>query len=435
MENRNFIIAVALSLAVLIGWQYFYMIPAQKARQAQQQAAEALHRTQTQQPAGTEAPSQSAPVTSPVSEAPSATAPAFASREAALAASPRVKIESPALIGSINLKGGRIDDVAFRDYTTTVDPNSAKVVLFSPSGSPAPYFAVTGWLDKEGRPIPADSALWEQEGSGALTATHPVVLRYDSEGLAFRRTFSVDDRYMFTVTDEVENKSSAPVTLTPWGQVARFIEPKTSGYQVLEEGLIGSGEKIERVTYANAIKNYIPGRDVPEEVKDEVTIPAHREAPRVDKAFNATGGWAGFNDQYWAGVVIPIGDTPHTVRLYGNQDKRFYADMQATKSLALAPGERGQIQNRIFAGAKQNALLKDYETSLNINRFDYLIDWGWFEFVAKPMLLLMDFLYKHVGNFGLAILLTTVLVKLLFFPLANKSFEVHEQDEEAATGA
>ena len=381
-----------------------------------------MHLTQTQQPAGTEAPSPSAPVTSPLLEAPSATAPAFASREAALAARPRVKIESPSLIGSINLKGGRIDDVAFRDYTTTVDPNSAKVVLFSPSGSPAPYFAVTGWLDKEGRPIPADSALWEQEGSGALTATHPVVLRYDSEGLAFRRTFSVDDRYMFTVTDEVENKSSAPVTLTPWGQVARFIEPKTSGYQVLEEGLIGSGGKIERVTYANAIKNYIPGRDVPEEVKDGVTIPAHREAPRVDKAFNATGGWAGVNDQYWAAWSSPIGDIPHTIQSLRKPDKQFYADMQATKSLALAPGERARFKPDIRRrqGERASQGLRDLT---EYQPFDYLIDWGWFELYRQADAAADGFLYKIVGNLGLAILLTTVLVKLLFFPLANKSFE------------
>ncbi len=421
MENRNVIIAFVLSAAVLIGWQYFWVSP--KLRQ-QQQVAEALRRAQPQQPAGSEAQSQNPPVTSPVSEMASATAPAYASRAAALAAAPRVKIDSPALIGSINLKDGRVDDVAFRDYTETVDPNSAKVVLFSPSGSPAPYFAVTGWLDKDGRPTPSESTIWEQEGSGPLTAPHPVVLRYASgDGLVFKRTFTVDDRYMFTVTDEVENKSSLPVTLTPWGQVARFTEPKTSGYQVLEEGLIGSGEKVERVTYANALKNYAPGRDVPEEVKDGVTIPAHREPARVDKAFNATGGWAGFNDQYWAAVVVPTDESQHTIRLYGNQDKRFYADIQGTKPLALAPGERVQAQKRIFAGAKQYTLLKDYESSLNINRFDYLIDWGWFEFVAKPMLLLMDFLYKHVGNFGVAILLTTVLVKLLFFPLANKSFE------------
>jgi YidC/Oxa1 family membrane protein insertase len=422
MENRNFILAIVLSVAVLIGWQYFYVGP--KMRQ-QQQAAEALRPAQPQQPAGTQAPEQSAPVTSAVSEGPSAAAPVAASREAALSASPRVKIDSPALIGSINLKGGRIDDVALRYYTETVDPSSQKVVLFSPSGSAAPYFAVTGWLDKDGRPIPGDTAVWEQEGSGALTATHPVALRHDNgAGLVFRRTFSVDDRYMFTVTDEVENKSASPVTLTPWSQVARFIEPKSSGYQVLEEGLIGSGESIERYTYANALKNYAPARDVPDEIKNGVTIPGHREGPRVDKAFNAVGGWAGFNDQYWASVVIPAAsETPHTIRLYGNTDKRFYADMQATKSLDVAPGARGGFQNRIFAGAKQYTLLKDYESSLNIKRFDYLIDWGWFEFVAKPMLWLMDVLYRYVGNFGVAILLTTVLVKLLFFPLANKSFE------------
>jgi YidC/Oxa1 family membrane protein insertase len=411
-NNRNFILAIALSLAVLIGWQFLYMGPAQKARQ---QAIEAARNSQPEQSAGTEAKAPAA------AEGPapllagttSARAPAFASREQAIAdtAQQRVKIDSPSLIGSINLKGGLVDDVAFRHYTETVNPDSPKVVLFSPSGSPAPYFAVTGWLDKEGNPLPGDTALWQQEGTGALTETHPVVLRYDDgKGLIFRRTFSVDDRYMITVSDEVENKSNAPVMLTPWSQVARYTEPKTSGYQVLEEGLIGFGGKVERLAYDKALKN-------------GVTIPASTETQGADKKDTDVGGWAGVNDQYWAAVVIPDKDVPHTIRLSAKPDKQFYADISAAKQLTLDPGESTKAQTRIFAGAKEFSILKDYEISQGISHFDYLIDWGWFGFIVEPMLQLMNFLYRIVGNLGVAILLTTVIVKLLFFPLANKSFE------------
>ncbi|MGO8954067.1 MAG: membrane protein insertase YidC, partial [Rhodomicrobium sp.] len=256
-NNKNFIIAIALSLAVLLGWQYLYMQPmAERARQ--QQAIEAMRHPQPK--AGlSEGNAPGAPATAPALSQTAAPAAAYASREAAIAATPRVKIESPALTGSINLKGGRIDDVVLRDYTETVKPDSPKVVLLSPSGSPHPYFALTGWLPQPGVTVPDANTLWEQEGTGPLTATHPVVLRYDNgQDLVFRRTISVDDRYMFKIADSVENKSGQPVTLTPWGQVARLTEPKTLGYSVLHEGLIaGLGKDgTKDFTYSAALKNY-----------------------------------------------------------------------------------------------------------------------------------------------------------------------------------
>jgi len=406
-NNRNFILAIALSLAVLIGWQFLYMGPAQKARQ---QAIEAARNSETQT-ARTEAQTPGGQISSPspstgVSSAPTA---AYASREAALSASPRVKIDSPALIGSINLKGGRIDDLVLRDYTVSVDPNSEKVILLSPSGSPHPYFAFTGWLTNEpGTAVPADSTVWEREGTGDLTAKSPVVLRWDNgAGLIFHRKISVDDHYMFTIADEVENKTGKPVTLWPWGQVARLTEPQgLLGYSVLHEGLIGvlGATGLKELTYANALKNYNPATNTAKE-----TI--------SDKA-----GWLGFTDQYWAAVLIPDQSKPYDASMFGNEKKQFYTDFRE-HPVTVEPGQQQAVTNKLFAGAKEVKVLEQYTAELGIDRLNLLVDWGWFSFITEPMFHLMNFFYKLVGNFGVAILLTTVLVKLLFFPLANKSFE------------
>jgi YidC/Oxa1 family membrane protein insertase len=406
-NNRNFILAIALSLAVLIGWQFLYMGPAQKARQ---QAIEAARNSETQT-ARTEAQTPGGQISSPspstgVSSAPTA---AYASREAALSASPRVKIDSPALIGSINLKGGRIDDLVLRDYTVSVDPNSEKVILLSPSGSLNPYFAFTGWLTNEPDvAVPTDSTVWEQEGAGGLTAKSPVVLRWDNgAGLIFHRKISVDDHYMFAITDEVENKTGKPVTLWPWGQVARLTEPQgLLGYSVLHEGLIGvlGATGLKELTYANALKNYNPATNTAKE-----TI--------SDKA-----GWLGFTDQYWAAVLIPDQSKPYDASMFGNEKKQFYTDFRE-HPVTVEPGQQQTVTNKLFAGAKEVKVLEQYTAEQGIDRLNLLVDWGWFSFITEPMFHLMNFFYKLVGNFGVAILLTTVLVKLLFFPLANKSFE------------
>jgi YidC/Oxa1 family membrane protein insertase len=415
-NNKNFFLAIALSLAVLLGWQFLYVRPMQE-RARQQQEIEAMRNPP--KPATAETLAPSGPAGSPAIETQQAgQGVTFPTREAAIAATPRVAIDSPALTGSINLKGGRIDDAVLKHYKETVELDSPNVVLLSPSGSPHPYFALTAWLPAPGQPavaVPDGSTIWEQEGTGPLTAGHPVTLHYDNgQGLIFRRTFSIDDHYMFTVTDEVENKSGQPVTLQPGGQVARLTEPKTLGYSVLHEGLIaGLGKDgTKDLTYSDALKNFIPGQK--EDGSDG----------KAKDTFTDAGGWAGFTDQYWATVLVPDNRAPYNIQLFGNpKKKQFYANTLSQNLVSVEPGARSQVETRIFAGAKQIDILKEYQNKLGISRFEYLIDWGWFPFLTGPMLWLMDSLFKLVGNFGVAILLTTVIVKLLFFPLANKSFE------------
>jgi len=404
-KNSNFILAIVLSLAVIFGWQMFYMRPIEKARQ--QQAIEAQKEAAARNPtAQTATPS---PATGSITPSASVSAAPAASetREAALSNSQRVKIDSPSLLGSLNLKGGRIDDVVLRKYTVTVDPNSEKVVLLSPSGSPVPFYATFGWLSSQpGISMPGDNTVWQQEGEGALSPAHPVVLKFDNgAGLIFRRTVTVDDRYMFTISDEIENRGSQAITASPFAQVARLTEPKTSGYSVLHEGLVGvlGGAGLKELTYPNAIKNFDA-----ENGKVKETIP--------DKA-----GWLGFTDQYWAAVLVPDQTKTYEARLFGNEKKQFYTDY-LEQPVTVGPGEKQTVSSKFFAGAKEVQLLNEYEAQYKIDRFNKLIDWGWFSFLTHPMFALLDFFYKLVGNFGIAILIVTVLVKLAFFPLANKSY-------------
>src|SRR4051794_5219384 len=248
MDNKNTIIAIVLSAIVLIGWQYLVGGP-----QMEKQRQEALLKQQQQQqqvPAPTTTPAPgSAPAPGTVAQPGAPPAPGQATpaaqvqtREAVLAASPRITIDTPRLKGSIALKGARIDDLALVQYRETVDPKSPPIVLLSPSGTERPFYAEFGWVRGAGTTatVPDAETVWRQEGAGALTQAKPITLTWDDgEGLTFRRTISVDDKYLFTAKDEVANKGSAPVTLFPYALVSRHGTPHTEGYYILHEGFIG----------------------------------------------------------------------------------------------------------------------------------------------------------------------------------------------------
>jgi len=396
-DQKNTLLAIVLSALVLIGWQIFYGMPQmEKQKQAQQQ--------QQQTPAPT-VPAQPAPTPQPgtVPQAPGGPGQTM-SREAALALSPRVPIETPSLAGSIALKGGRVDDLSLTKYRETVDPKSPAIVLLAPSGSPHPFYAQFGWTPAAGTSVklPADDTVWRQEGSGALAVDRPVKLVYDNgEGLEFRRTIAIDDKYLFTIKDAVLNKGAAPVTLYPYALISRHGTPKTEGFYILHEGLIGVlGEKgLQEVAYSDIEKKKL-------------------------ETFDVTNAWLGITDKYWAATLLP--DTSARVHasfsagLIGTL-KTYQTDYRLDPQ-TIAPGATGSANARLFAGAKEVATVDDYDKRLELNKFDRLIDWGWFYFITKPLFLTMDWIYHKVGNFGLAILIITVLIKIVFFPLANKSY-------------
>jgi YidC/Oxa1 family membrane protein insertase len=413
IEHKNTILAIVLSLIVVIGWQYFVGYP-----QMEKQRHEALLKQQQQheqvQPRPATPAAPAAPAPGPAAGAPATAAPPPAhSRAAVIAASPRVPIATARLNGSIDLKGGRIDDLSLEQYRETVDPNSPPIVLFSPSGAPEAYYAEFGWVAAAGsaQKMPGPETMWTQEGSGALGVGHPVTLRYDNgEGLVFRRTIAVDDHYLFTIKDEVQNTGGAAVTLFPYALISRHGTPKTLGYYILHEGLIG------------VMGNY-----------GEQTETYKKIAEKKEEHWDVTDAWLGFTDKYWAAALLPDTDARVHARFSAGEsggEQTYQADY-LLEPVTIAAGASGSANARLFAGAKEVSVVGinfpfssfgGYNQALHLNHFDLLIDWGWFYFITKPMFLVIDFFFHLVGNFGIAILIVTVLVKLLFFPLANKSY-------------
>ncbi|MFG1296295.1 membrane protein insertase YidC [Xanthobacter variabilis] len=405
-DNRNMIIAIALSVVILIGWQFFYGMPqAERQRQvAEQQRITALQEAQKAE-SSTPAPGSAAPAPGSVPQAGGSTTPTKAlTREQAIDATPRALIETPRLKGSISLKGARVDDLLLTEYHETVDPKSPNIVLLSPSGAPNPFYAEFGWAAAAGAgaKVPGPETLWTSNG-GKLTPEAPLVLTWDNgAGLTFRRTFTVDDHYMFAVKDEVENKAGTAVTLYPYALVSRHGMPHTSGFYILHEGLIGvlGDNGLQEVTYAKMDK----------------------EKPQAFSG--ATGGWMGITDKYWAATVIPDQSVKYDAKfssaMVGNT-QTFQADFLAAPK-TVEPGATVSTKSQLFAGAKVVQVVDGYQHSYNIDRFDLLIDWGWFYFITKPLFLVLDWIYKLVGNFGVAILIVTVILKGIFFPLANKSY-------------
>ncbi len=412
MDNRNTILAIALSALVLIGWQFFFAKPqidAQRQQQATQQALTA-DKSDAAQPGAANAPQ---PGGQAALNAPAKT------REGALRDSPRIPIDAERLHGSIALIGGRVDDVTLKDYRETVDPKSPEIVLFAPIGSPQPYYAEFGFVNAPGGQIPLPNAQteWKAESQGPLTSQTPAVLTWDNgQGLTFRRTISVDKDYLFTVKDEVANAAGGqPATLYPYALISRHGEPHVSGYYVLFEGLIGvMGEQgLQELAY--------------KKITDD--------GPRT---FRPTGGWLGITDKYWAAALVPPQDKPYNARFAATTDGgKTYQTDYLLDPLTVQPGATAAVAGQLFAGAKQVSVIDSYENSPSwwqkalgaqtadrpgIQRFELMIDWGWFHFITKPMFYALDFFYKMVGNFGVAILIVTVILKLFFFPLANKSY-------------
>jgi YidC/Oxa1 family membrane protein insertase len=412
-NNRNTILAVILSGLILIAWQYFYYVPQQRAAQQAQQAQSELAKSAQQATPGSTPQTGAAPA--PSANAPANNQPAAApvSRETAIAATPRVKIDTPRVSGSISLKGARIDDLSLVQFRETVDPSSPPIVLYSPSGTENPYYAEFGWVPASGSTakIPDYNTVWQQEGSGSLTPTTPVTLKYDNgDGLTFRRTIAIDDRYLFTIKDDVSNVGNAPVTLYPFALISRHGTPKVSGYYILHEGLIGylGDQGLQEYPY--------------KKIDDAKTV-----------NFKVTDGWLGITDKYWASALLPDTNAQLQARFSSNLvgTVRTYQTDYLEDQQTIAIGGTASANARLFAGAKEASVVGinfpltgfgGYNKELGLNHFDLMIDWGWFYFITKPMFLALDFFYRLFGNFGISILLVTVIVKLLFFPLANKSY-------------
>ncbi len=400
-KNRNYFIAIALSVVIVLAWQFLYMNPrieqqrrAEEARQAQQQT------TQQQQPAPGAAPGAAVEGAPPASSPQTA---ATATREESIARTQRVAIDTNAIAGSINLTGARFDDIRLKDYHETVDDSSPIITLFSPADTKDGYFTELGYVAaQEVGGVPGPTTVWTLASGDKLTENTPVTLTYtNAKGVIFSRTVSIDEHYMISVADKVENPSQAAISFATYGRVTRNNKPAVPPVFVIHEGFLGVSGKDGSLTE--------------EKYKDV------EEAPVT--VAKATGGWLGITDKYWAAAIVPPQTTPFETRyshITGNQPS-YQADFKSDP-MTVEPGQSIELKSLVFAGAKEVPLVDRYETTYAIPKFDLLIDWGWFYFITKPMFKMMDFFFRYFGNFGVAILLTTIVVKAIFFPLASKQY-------------
>jgi YidC/Oxa1 family membrane protein insertase len=387
--SRNTIIFMVCALVILLVYQVFVMNPATQRHQAElraQAAAQAaLH-------------PQSAP-----GAAPGALPAGFLPVAKAAAASPRVRLDTPSLTGSINLRGGRIDDLYMKHYHLTQDPKSPMVELFRPEGAEHAWFAELAWSGANVAGLPGGDTLWTATPGATLTPTTPLVLTYtNGQGLNFTRTIAVDDDYMFTITDKVANGGATPVSLQTYGSVQqRGLPNDLANSGIVHEGAIGMLDgKLELDKYKSWKKDAVIER-------------------------NSTGGWLGITQKYWLSALIPDQSTPIQAQMrvqpvagVDAYEAGFIGPLQT-----VAPGAGLTQTTRLFAGAKVVPILRRYGATLAIPRFDQAIDWGHLYFFTQPLFSLLMLLKGYVGNIGLAILAVTVLVKLVFFPLQNKSYE------------
>jgi YidC/Oxa1 family membrane protein insertase len=396
MDTKNLILAIAMSLAILLGWQTFIEQPRQAEKQAELERQE--------QAIGRDPNTIGVPSIPSAGGIQDAVAGEPRSRDEVITDTARININTPALSGTINLVGGRFDDLVLRDYRDTIEPDSKLITLLSPRGSEDPYFAEFGWLTGNGTVSGGGQTRWTAN-QNELTPDSPVVLTTRTDdGLVLTRTIAVDDRFMFTVTDQIQNAGVAPINVSQFGRITRVNEPDTLGFFILHEGPIGIlGDTLHEIDY--------------DDLEDE---------PETPQSFASEGGWLGFTDIYWLTALIPDQDTEVDARFLfdttGTGANLYQTDFRG-KAIPLAPGEIAEVTSRFFAGAKVFKTLIDYRDDLGIERFEMSIDFGWFFFLTKPLLRVIIFFANFLGNFGLAILLVTVIIKAFFFPLANKSYK------------
>jgi YidC/Oxa1 family membrane protein insertase len=400
-EQRNLILAIVLSVTIIIAFQYFYELPRIQQMQRQEQ-----QRTEQM----TVAPAEQAPAAT--TDAAPGLAPGLPAGDQAAGEAPatgaRVPIRNDHLSGSLALTGGRIDQIVLSDYRVALAPDAPNVTLFSPPGAPGTYFAEFGWVPEvEGTPVPGPDTVWQADRA-ELTPDQPVTLSWDNgQGLRFVRQVALDDHYMLTVSQRVENRGTEPVSLLPYGLIRRWGTPHTEGFYILHEGPIGVlGGKLQELDYTDL-----------------------QESSRIE--FDSQGGWLGITDKYWLAALIPDQSAELEANFRhsfagGSGEDRYQADY-LHKPLRVPPQGSVEVTDRLFVGAKLVELLDGYAEQLNIPLFDRAVDFGWFYFLTKPIFYILHFFHQWVGNYGIAILLLTLLVKLLFYPLANKSYRAMSQ--------
>ncbi|MEM8598100.1 MAG: membrane protein insertase YidC [Pseudomonadota bacterium] len=398
-ETRNLILAAVLSMAVVFAWYALF-------------------------------PPPEAPVDQPVAEGDTTGgAPSVAGgtsgadglavamdRDAALARFDRVPIVSDVVTGSIALTGGRLDDLHLEEYRETLDEGSDTVVLLNPTAGPSPYYAVYGWLPTQGSQagdLPGANTPWEVEDGSSLTPESPVTLAWDNgSGLIFRRTYALDERYMFSITQSVENTTEEAVSLAPYAYLARRGRPETTPFFILHEGVVAMTDgTLTEMGYSDL----------------EELAPNLLEGGRAQAVSVSENGWLGFTDKYWMTTLIPAAGQSFdavykTIDAAGPAGQIEYRTEMRLPVATVEPGANASVESKLFAGAKELRTIRDYEDTLGIVNFIDSIDWGWFYFLTKPIASLLIWVQGYIGNMGFSIIILTLIVKTVLFPLAYKSY-------------
>jgi len=390
-DRRNLILTVVLSLLVLFGWTWMSDRYFPQSKRAAPTATITGRNTPNAPTSAT--PSDTAPVAAgsvPAGAAPTGTR----DRIAVLSETPRVQIATPLLAGSVNLHGARIDDLVMTTQRETIAKDSPPVRLFTPSGTDGAYFAQFGWT---GPGAPPADALWTASGT-RLTPALPLTLRWTSAaGVVFEIVLAVDDGYLFTATQRVSNPGATTLSVRPWGLVSRTGEGTEKDAQNLHVGPLGVLDgQLHEASYAK--------------LRDDGA-----------QSYQTTGGWLGQTDKYWLAALIPDQSARIVARYAAASGDRYQTDYLSAP-VTVTPGSSVATTAHLFAGAKEVRLLDRYKASLNIPLFDRAISWGWFWFIAEPIFHILDFLFRLTGNFGVAIIGLTIVVKTIMFPVAAKQY-------------
>ena len=394
-EQGNLLLAIVLSLLILLGFQYFFESP-----KLEKEVEKKKQLKQTEDSLKNNLANLEDEVVG------------YLELDDALNKNERIKIDAPRLQGSISLKGIKIDDLTFKDYKETLDEDDKLVTLFKPGSTKGGYFSNFGWIkasSDENFDLPNDQTVWSTNSKKITNKKSATFSWTNNQGIQFEQEILVDEDFMFTIKQKIINNSNKDISLIPVGKISRTDTPETLGFFILHEGPIGVVDNVlEEIDYKDLKKNIRPIE------------------------YNSKGGWFGITDKYWLATIIPD-QSSNVIARYQfytkNNKEKYQVDFKG--GIVEIPSNKSiTIKSLLYAGAKEIKLLDKYEKEYSIPRLDFAIDFGWYYFLTKPFLYILIFFKNISGNFGVSIILLTLLIKLIFFPLANKSYVAMQKMKE-----
>ncbi len=387
MDTKNVLMAVVLSTIIIVGWQVFVVDPELK-----KSKTEIVKTEQAKPSPSTNSGQPSAPSLNIKAPTPQK----IVTRTEAISSVQRVKIENSKLIGSISLTGALIDDVTLKNYKEDIKKNSKLVEVLSPKKMNNGYYLESGWASANNIVVPDNNSVWKLVKNNALTPKTPIELEWNNQnGIIFTKKIEIDEQYLFKISDGIKNSSKNKVDLFHYSQITRKEKPFVQGFYILHEGLIGViDENLKEETYDN--------------IKDK------------NQKYQGSKGWVGITDKYWLTAIVPQQKQAFNAEFTFNNS--YKANYILTTPSSVNPGQTTSSSAQLFIGAKEVEVIDGYAKTAEINKFDLAIDWGWFYFFTKPLFFIIDYFFKWCGNFGVAIIILTAGIRLLFFPLANYSF-------------